>query len=551
MLLLTYQAISCTFKEDPSPSRNDQLTRAASLVRSTLAFSVAIREDRLPPDEIRGTPLCMNQYWWLFGVSRVPGDDGGRIRLDPDARHIIVMCHGQIYRLYVLEESSGQIIDEHDLLLNLQYIVSDANSIPIQDNSKTAVGLLTTENQKVWSGCRTVLVHEGLKNGQNFGIIDSSLFVLCLDDNSPQNMSDICKNMVCGFNVVENGVQVGTCMNRWYDKLAVIVCRNGAAGLNFEHTCTDGAVDMRMACEIYKGSISQSEHAISSNNVPSSNPAVTLQPAGQPSTRAIPAKLQKLEWDIPPEIYDALHLAERRLVDRIQRHQLETLNLRDYGKASIKSMGFSPDAFFQVTLHAAYYSLYGHIRNGFEPVQTRQYLHGRTDVVRTTTPEAASFARIFSDEKANTAAKIEAMHHAANAHVAISKECAKGFSHHRHLYVLHQMWKRRHAFLEAAGWEQAEVGGHINFNRKQPPTIFTDPGWARLGTTTLMASNVDNQYLDYVGFGPPAEDGFTIVYYIREEHMAITVCSRNGEAKRFIDAINQTFQEIKSMIKSV
>ena len=480
-------------------------------------------------------------------MARVPGEDGGRLRLDPDARHIVVLCRGQMYRLYVLEESSNRIIDEHNLSLSLQYIVNNANDTPIQDTSKKAVGLLTTENQKVWSHCRSILVHEGLKNGRNFGIIDSSLFVLCLDDNSPESKSDVCKNMICGSNIVENGGQVGTCMNRWYDKLALIVCRNGAAGMNFEHTCTDGSVDIHMACEIYKGSISQPIHVTSTKHVSSSSSATNLR-HGPPIAGAIPAGLQKLDWDIPPEIYTALHLAETRLVDRIQQHQLETLDIRDYGKDLIKSMGFSPDAFFQMGLHAAYYRVYEKVRSGFEPVLMRQYLHGRTDVARTTTPEAAAFARIFSDGKASTSEKVEAMHRAAAAHVAISKDCAKGLSHHRHLYVLHQMWKRRRAFLEAAALEPAEVD-----NQKQLPitTIFTDPGWARLGTTILMGSNVENPCLGYAGFGPPAADGFTVCYFIRQDHLAMTVCSRNGEAKRFIDAIKQTFQEIRIMIKSV
>ncbi len=541
--------ISCAFKDDPDPSRNDQITRATSLVRSALAFSRAIREDRLSPDENRGMPLCMNQYWWLFGAARVPGDDGGRLRLDPDARHIVVLFRGQIYRLYVLEEGSNRIIDEHDLSRSLQYIVNNNNAH--DKSSKTAVGLLTTENQKVWSHCRSALVHDGLKNGQNFAIIDSSLFVLCLDDNSPQIMADVCKNMICGTDVVENGVQVGTCMNRWYDKLALIVCRNGAAGMNFEHTCTDGSVDIRMACDIYKGSLSRSENVSSSSSSSSlSNPSINpLQHDDSPSSRssagAIPAaaaKLQKLDWDISPEIHTALRLAERRLVDRIQQHQIETLDIEDYGKDLIKSAGFSPDAFFQMALHAAYYNEYARIRSGFEPVLMRQYLHGRTDVVRTTTPEAASFARLFSDGKASAAEKVAAMRRAADAHVAVSKECAKGLGHHRHLYVLQQIWKRRRAFLEAAAaWE----GGR---HPKQQTTIFTDPGWTQLNTTILMGSNVDNPCLGYAGFGPAADDGFTVCYFIRQDHLAMSVCSRNGQAKRFIDAIHRTFQEIKTML---
>jgi len=548
---LAHQATSCVFKDDPNPSCNGQIMRATSLVRSALAFSQAIRKDRLPLDELRGVPMCMNQYWWLFGVARVPGDDGGKIRLDPDARHIVVMCRGQIYRLHVLEENSNLIIDKHELSMSLQYIVDDAHSMPTQDASKKSVGLLTTENQKVWSRCRKVMVHEGLKNGRNFSVIDSSLFLLCLDDSSPRSRTDICMNMICGTNLVENGVQIGTCVNRWYDKLALIVCSNGAAGMNFEHTCTDGSVDIGMACEIYEGSISPSEHANNGDSAASANFAATLR-NGSSNADTIPAGLQKLAWDIPSEIDAALRLAETHLVDRIQQHQLQTLDFNDFGKTLMTSTGFSPDAFFQMALHAAYYRVYNRIGSGFEPVLMRQYLHGRTDVARTTTPEAAAFARIFSDQKASTAQKVVAMHRAADTHVAIVKDCAKGLSHHRHLYVLQQMWKRRQAFLEGVAMEPGKVGAHVHGNEEQnpqPTTIFADPGWSRLGTTILMGSNVDNPSIAYAGFGPPSAEGFTVCYYIRKDHMAMTVCSRNGEAKWFIDAIKQTFQDIQVMLR--
>lgn len=46
-------------EDDPTPARNNQVTRAASLVASALAFVRALRMEELPPDKIRGTPLCM------------------------------------------------------------------------------------------------------------------------------------------------------------------------------------------------------------------------------------------------------------------------------------------------------------------------------------------------------------------------------------------------------------------------------------------------------------------------------------------------------------
>lgn len=555
MRLLADPSISCLFEDDLDPSRNDQITRAASLVRSSVAFSQAIREGRLPIDDVRGTPLCMNQYWWIFGVARVPAEDGGRIRLDPDARHIVVLCRGQIYRLSVVEESSNQIISEHDLRQSLNTITDDAHRIRIQDGAKTAVGLLTTENQKVWSRCRKILVHEGLKNGKNLGIIDSSLFALCLDDNSPSHVSDVCKNMLCGTDVVKHGAQIGTCINRWYDKLSLIVCRNGAAGMNFEHTCTDGSVVIPMACEIYSGSIKPSTSATNHGNGSSSHGAATPQ-YGPSDAGAVLFGWQKLEWDIPSAVSDALILAERHLVDRIQRHQLETLDFRDYGKASITAMGFSPDAFFNMALQAACYRMFGQVRCGFESVQMRRYRHGRTDAVRTTTAEAAVFARLFHDEQASAAETVEAMQRAADAHVALSKDCAQGRSHHRHLYVLHQMWIRRRAILEAAGrldryqhqYQQEKENEPQQTAATPTTTIFTDPGWSRLDTTILMGSNVNNPNLAFAGFGPPADEGFTVCYFIRRECMRMTICSRNGQTRRLREVMDETLRRIKKII---
>lgn len=75
-------------------------------------------------------------------------------------------------------------------------------------------------------------------------------FVVCLDDCEPTTLDDRAANMLHGSYHLEphtrahEGVlQTGTLTNRWYDKLQLIVCRNGAAGINFEHSAVDGVCD--------------------------------------------------------------------------------------------------------------------------------------------------------------------------------------------------------------------------------------------------------------------------------------------------------------------
>lgn len=49
--------------------------------------------------------------------------------------------------------------------------------------------------------------------------------------------------------------------------------------------------------------------------------------------------------------------------------------------------GFSPDAFVQMAYQAAYFSLYGRVDSTYEPAMTKNFLHGRTEAIRSVTPE--------------------------------------------------------------------------------------------------------------------------------------------------------------------
>lgn len=66
-------------EDDPTPARNNQVTRAASLVVSALAFVRALRKEELAPDMVKTTPLDMYQYSRLFGTARIPTDHGCHI----------------------------------------------------------------------------------------------------------------------------------------------------------------------------------------------------------------------------------------------------------------------------------------------------------------------------------------------------------------------------------------------------------------------------------------------------------------------------------------
>lgn len=538
----------------------------------------------------------MYQYSRLFGTARIPTENGCQIGQDPDSKHIVVLCHGQFYWFDVLDANSDLIMTEKDVSINLQTIVDDAQQTPIQEAAKGALGVLSTENRKIWSGLRDLMTKdEGSNNSDCLGIVDSALFILCLDYTEPTSGADLCQNMLCGTSQVEKGVQIGTCTNRWYDKLQIIVCKNGSAGINFEHTGVDGHTVLRFASDVYTDTILRFARTINGQA-----PSLWASASPDPSKRD-PASFgdvnttpHKLEWDMIPELSIALRFAETRLADLIQQNEFETLDFAGYGKNFMTSMGFSPDAFVQMAFQAAYYGLYGRVECTYEPAMTKVYLHGRTEAIRSVTPESVEFVQKFWAENPGQQ-KVDALKKACQKHTANTKECAKAQGCDRHLYALFSVWQKA---LDEDGAEAASSNGmssngysspvdagsgpasvvgspgrnsivsengdevRSNSNRGRGnsspyrgqqhnmPLIFADGGWDKLNNTILSTSNCGNPSLRQFGFGPTTGDGFGIGYIIKDEGISICASSKHRQTKRFVDALESYLLEIRRVLRS-
>ncbi len=587
-------------EDDPTPSRNNQVNRAASLIVSALAFVRAVRREELPPDILKGQPLDMYQYSRLFGTARIPTENGCQIGQDSDSQHIVVLCHGQFYWFDVLDQNSDIIMTEKDLAINLQTIVSDAQQTPIQDAAKGAIGVLSTETRKIWSGLRDILTRdEGSNNAESLSIVDSALFIICLDYAEPSTPAELAQNMLCGTSSIERGVQIGTCTNRWYDKLQIIVCENGSAGINFEHTGVDGHTVLRFASDVYTDTILRFARTIN-GQAPSLWASVSPDPAKRDpdSFGEVSTTPHKLEWDMSPELGIAVRFAETRLADLIQQNEFETLDFSAYGKNFITSMGFSPDAFVQMAFQAAYYGLYGRVECTYEPAMTKMYQHGRTEAIRSVTDESRNFVQEFWADR-DSKRKVEALRKACAAHTTITRESAKAQGCDRHLYALYSVWQRG---LDQDGAEAAsDLDDFSSVGASSPrtspaspdirpqdsarrgngsdkddgspskgarprirstsspspgpglgsrqPRIFSDGGWDRLNNTILSTSNCGNPSLRHFGFGPTSGEGFGLGYIIKDERISICASSKHRQTKRFVDAIEAYLLEIRRILK--
>ncbi|KAI5824313.1 acyltransferase ChoActase/COT/CPT [Schizophyllum commune Tattone D] len=558
------------FENDPNPTRGAQLPRAASLIIASLGFIHDLREGILEPDTIRGKiPLDMDQYTRLFGTARIPTERGCKMQVNSESRHIVVVRRGQFYWFPVLDMDNKPLLTEREVIRNLQAIVNDADETKPAEAAHQAIGVLTTENRKTWSKLRTVLKTTTTNNRSSLQLVDGALFIVCLDDwaeeeefaklypshsCSPQEknrkdgsslesrkLAEICANFLCGTYELDGGVQVGTCLNRWYDKLQIIVTGSGSAGINFEHSGVDGHTVLRFAADIYTQGL-----MLLAKSINPSAPTLfkaELSPLakgakGRRMSATSPSRNQhvdldttpkKLLWDLTPELRVGIRFAETRLSDLICQNDCQALEFSGYGKNFITSHGFSPDAFVQMAFQAAYFGLYGRIECTYEPAMTKAFLHGRTEAIRTVQKESVEFTKTYFSE-ATASQKVAALRKACERHTKITKDCSQGLGQDRHLYALYCLLRR-----------DPEASATM-------PRIFTDPGWGLLNASVLSTSNCGNPALRLFGFGPVVADGYGIGYIIKEDGLSVCASSKHLQTRRFLQTLENYLRDMQKLL---
>lgn len=403
--------------------------------------------------------------------------------------------------------------------------------------------MLTSLPRKDWASAREDLVATSPKNSAALRIIDSALFVLVLDDYVPCDIHEAAANMLHGTYKLErdeDGVdyQIGTCSNRWYDKLQVIVCSDGTSGINFEHSAIDGHTALRFVSDVFAETIVNFAQSITKlihgqGMIPHVVEAEVRRAAsvsndvGRPVLDVFP---KKLVFEFPSSVNQQIYFAETALGDQIVASDTVVLEFREYGKLLIVANKLSPDSFVQMSMLLAYYRLYGKIVCTYEPVLTKHWYHGRTEAMRTATPEAAEFCKVWCNPFATSTHKMESLRKATQEHSRLVKESAAGKGVDRHLFALKCIAERN--------------GGPV-------PPFFEAHPWKTLNHTILSTSNCGNSALRLFGFGPVVQDGFGIGYIIKDNGLQYSISSKHRQTQRYVHTLRSTLLELKELLNPV
>ena len=500
-------------RDDPDVFKNTQLQRSASLIASSMRFFKTLRDKQLAPDiffvkpalkdakwfntmcaylpervafygaaAFDAYPLDMSQYPNLFQSTRIPGKEVDVLKTFPDSKHIVVQRGTQFYPIDVLKEDGSLHSDMH--------IMSSLNSIlsrPLE-NTGHGLGVLTTVGRTEWANARDQLVKSDL-NAASLEMIDSAIFMVCLEHTSPSDTTSLSKCFLHGEG-----------NNRWLDKsFQLIVSANGKASVNFEHSWGDGVAVLRYLNETFDDSVSY----------PSLDESQMTSEAVKP-----------LEWKRSAATKKNVKKAAKIFNDSISRLLVESSE-SSLTKSGMKKYKVGIDGLLQMTIQLAHYRLHGTFVSTYESASTAAFKHGRTETVRPCTMEAINFCKVMCNKSSTSSEKEKAFRTAALQHGVLTKAGVMGQGCDRHLFGLKKM-------------------SAINNTPLHP--LFTLDSAEVMNKIILSTSTLSSPALEGGSFGPVNEDCYAVGYGM-EEMSLFQLAAYRKDLPQFAELLTKSLQD--------
>ena len=494
------------------------LDRAAAFLHRAAAVHLAqARGETAPEQDARGTTMDPDQWLCLNGGLRHPATPADRYlpcTLGGADREIGIFHRGRLF-LVRISDSHGRPLTPGQLRAALAEVLDAAASPttapsenagpgnaglatenPATDNPGTPIGFAELSSLGSEEAAQLLdALLEDSENAETYSRLRNMLFTASLEEHAREDAEHL---RALSF---EPG-RVWTRRPISYE----IGLADDWLCAHVEHTMIDGAtlveVIRRMqATELPEAAADERPEA----------PENTQRPENTAPT--------PLTWRLTPE-------QERQLADAVARHRQQAAPLRvDLVRAEAPNLAGMPfkvsgDGVQQLIMNTAQQLAFGRVRAVYEAVDMREYTAGRTECLRSATPQAAAFARAAagSDTPSPTAAPdtpapdapapdgtttspatpedlLTLLGDAMTAHRDWVKTCKSGRGVDRHLLGLRLM-------LEQTGEHDAAA-----------TAFFADPGIARAREDFLSTTSVGGpaQIVRYV-FAPTLAEGFGISY---------------------------------------
>ncbi|KAG7470020.1 hypothetical protein MATL_G00134880 [Megalops atlanticus] len=464
------------------PQEGTQLERTSISTWHSLQYWDLIRTERLAIHKAGNMPLDMDQFRMLFCTCKVPGITKDTIlnyfkteSEGPCPSHVVVMCRGRMFSFDAL--CDGRILTPPEILRHLIYIKQCCEGEPEGEG----VAALTSEERTRWAKAREYLIGVDTMNKTILETIQSSLFVVSLDDSKPYSTPE-------DYSAMTLQSLTGDPTIRWGDKsYNSIIFSDGTLASNCDHAPYDAMV-LVSYCYYVDQKLKASEGRWK----------------GPEAVRDMPLP-EELVFTVDDKVRSDIAQAKQQYQETAQNLQIVCYAFTDFGKAAIKKRKLHPDTFVQLALQLAYYRLHGKPGSCYETATTRRFYHGRTETMRPCTVEAQQWCQAMLDPTVSADNKRKKLVTAFAKHNKLMGEAQNGKGFDRHLLGLYLIAK--------------EEGLPV-------PDLYTDPLYAKSGgggNFVLSTSLVG--YTTVLGaVAPMVPHGYGFFYRIRDDRI-VASCS--------------------------
>ena len=525
-----------------------QVARAARLLRAMAEFAVALHCETAPPDAEGGTVVDMNQFARLFGHARLPAVGGDTVKChvpmpstldvphfrtthttDEMATHVAVLVRGRFFRVEVMAARGGAIhaLSAQEIARGLLAALAAAAEL---GDAPHPIAALTSMDRDAWASARQVLAAASTVNAASLSAIDSSLWVVCLDDAFPVSGAEVVGGSdeprplpALGHSTTQADDAAwsarlsaesprylaggGAGGDRYFDKHCLIVSRDGAAALLLEHAAVDGLTVLRLmnyvaaalSCEPAAPgapSTAQASDAAAADFVgvhppPRGALQVDVHAAAREMNIRVQHHLQRgdedegetrrrrgalapaLPFDVPALLAATVTRARAQLAAAAASLSTSVLHTSAVSRGRIKDgMRLSPDAFAQMAMQLAHAKLSGvPATPTYESTSTRAFANGRTEVTRSASVESAALVANIALAAGAPAAARSSVSTRRRLAALLGEACAAHVRYAREAKAGRGV--DRHLMgLRMLALEQAATSGHGEL-----PPIFRDPAY--------------------------------------------------------------------------
>ena len=474
------------------------------LIIGIVEFLLEVEKGELPVDTFRGTPLCMQQYKSLVG-HRIPGKEHDSQSFHLDSDYIILVHKGHFYKFPVFRYHNGtrSLLHSHEI----KYLISKI--LEKSESPTVPVGSLTTLDRDSWYTAREEMKTSEI-NLNSLEALQKCLVSISLDEGGNVSNDASLRRTILGD--LRNNF--GN-FNRWNDVgLQLIVSKDGYVSFLLEHSIADGPPAIHLGSRGHYSGLTRRA------------PDIPVDLAALP-------KVELLQWDFSPLLLEYIEDAKWKLKKLSDKLDLKTCRFTNFGKKMAKSYKISPDSLIQLGIQLTFYKLHGHPTACYESVSTRKFHDGRTETLRSTSPESIELIKSLLSE-CSTEDRIRLLKTFVKTHDENSRQAWIGQGIDRHLLGLRLLASED----------------------KMSPEFFSDPAYVRSTSFRLSTSQIPNPLISFIGFGPVVEDGYGIGYNPQDSHIIFTLSSyttspNTVSAEKLSQVLFESLLDIRRLVENL